>query len=446
MQEEGLPGIGEGLIMSRRDIDRVHAIRNVLEGRLKQRQAAEILGLSVRQVKRLCKRMRMEGTRGIRHGLRGRPSNHRLAPELLEQALSGLHDPLWESFGPTFAQEKLERCYGLVLSDWTVRHWMTRTGLWHSHRHYPQHRSWRERRACFGMLVQLDGSDHDWFEGRGPRCVLIAYVDDATSRVPYAEFVGVEDTLTLLRTTRVYLQRWGRPVAFYVDKDSIYKVNRQATVEEDLRDEQPLTQFTRAMAELGIRVIPANSPQAKGRVERGFGTHQDRLVKELRLRGISEVPSANRYLWDEYLPEHNGRYAVEPAQPTDAHRPLLSCQDLDAILSLQTPREVGNDFTVRYKNRFFQLQPDQPMRVYRKAQVSVQERLDGSIHLVFKGQRLNFHPIAGRPIQKACRLSAKPKATPAPAPARRPRVSPLFRAFSLSKTPLNPPASYAMQS
>lgn len=432
--------------MSQRDIDRLHVIRNVLERRLKQVQAAQALDLTDRQVRRLCAQVREEGARGIRHGLRGRPSNHRLDAELLEQALSAVHDPRWEGFGPTFAQEKLERLYGIAVSDWTLRRWMTRTGLWHPHRDQPKHRAWRQRRPCFGMLTQLDGSDHDWFEGRGPRCALIAYVDDATSRVPYAEFAKVEDTLTLMRTTKAYLQRWKRPGAFYVDKDSIYKVNRQATVEEELRDLEPMSQFSRAMAELGIEMIFAHSPQAKGRVERKFGTFQDRLVKELRLRGICDVAPANRYLWDEHLPEHNERYAVEPANPVDAHRPLLSSHDLDAILSLKTQREVHNDFTVRYRNRFFQLQAEQPVRVYRKAQVTVQERLDGSIHLLLRGQRLHFHSIPGRPLAPTYRQIARPKVHPQPSHSRRPRISPLYRAFSLKKAPLCPPASHYLQS
>ena len=236
-------------------------------------------------------------------------------------------------------------------------------------------------------------------------------------------------------------------MAYYVDKDSIYKINRQATVEEELRDEQPLTQFTRAMRELGVEVIAANSPQAKGRVERGFETHQDRLVKELRLRGISAIPSANRYLWEEYIPDHNGRCEVDPAQAGDAHRPLLPSHDLDAILCLKTQREVQNDFTVRFRNRFFQVEEDQPVRIWRKAKITIQERLDGSMRLVFKDRELNFRQIPGRTLQKALqrRLEA-----PVPRirlqPCRRPPVPPRSFARALSKAPWNPPASYYLQS
>ena len=233
-----------------------------------------------RQIGNLVARIRSEGHRGIIHRLCGRSSNHQVNADLLEQALSALHDPRYDGFGPTLANEKLAGLYGIEVSTSALRKVMLQTELWTSRTYAFKHRSWRERRSCVGELVQLDGSDHDWFEGRGPRCVLILYIDDATSRLLYGEFVDVEDTFTLLSTTGAYLGSHGRPLAFYVDKDSIYKVNRQATIEEELQDLHPITQFTRAMSELGIEVICANTPQAKGRVERSFGTQQDRLVKE----------------------------------------------------------------------------------------------------------------------------------------------------------------------
>jgi len=436
----------ERLTMGMEERDKLHAIRNVLEGRLTQVEAAKIVRRSERQVRRLCARVRRQGERSLVHGLRGRPSNNRLDGELLGKALSALHSPRWEGFGPAFAREKLDELCSIKLGKTTVGKLMVLTNLWEVHRRGIRHRAWRERRACVGMLIQLDGSDHDWFEGRGPRCVLIIYIDDATSRILYGEFVDVEDTLTLLRTTKTYLQSWGRPVDFYVDKDSIYKVNRQATVEEDLRDEQPLTQFTRAMRQLGIGVISANSPQAKGRVERGFGTHQDRLVKELRLAGISTMEDANRFLYEVYIPKHNRSYAVEPADPVDVHKPLLPSHDLAAILSIQLQREVQNDFTIRHHNRFFQLEEKQPVRLYRKADIIVQERLDGSIHPVFKGRCLKFHEIPGRPLRPA---PARQRHAPPPAPvrARRHRVNPFYGAFSMAsrRAPTNPPASALLQ-
>lgn len=437
--------MNERLNMSKQEIEKLHILRNVLDRKLTQVEAGRILRLSDRQVRRLCVRFHEDGARGIIHGLCGLPSNHRLDPELLGQALSALHNPLWEGFGPTFAQEKLAEFYNLDFGVTTVRRLMLLTSLWKTHRRRNTHRAWRERRTCIGMLVQLDGSPHDWFEGRGPWCVLLIYIDDATSRILYGEFIEVESTLHLMRATRAYLRKCGRPVAFYVDKDSIYTVNREASVDEELRGEGPITQFTRAMRELGIDVILANSPQAKGRVERGFDTHQDRLVKELRLRGISNTLDGNRYLQGEYIPDHNRRFAVEPASSVNAHRPLLKLYDLAAILSIQEDRQVYNDFTVRYKSRFFQLGPKQPVRVFRRAKVRVQERLDGSIRIVSKGRQLKMHEIPKPPQRPAPRV-VRPKELAAKAHRKtRRRVNP-FRTFTLtSSTPTNPPASALRQ-
>jgi len=388
----------EQVTMTTRDLDRLKVIHQVLQHKLTWPQAATQLALSIRQVARLCGRVRTEGHTGIVHRLRGQPSNHRLPTGLLPRALA-LVQARYPDFGPTFAAEKLRERHRLVLSTETLRQGMLRAGLWTPRRQRARHRAWRPRRSCVGELVQLDGSDHAWFEARGPRCVLLSYVDDATSRVLYGEFVEVEDTLTLLRTTKTYLTRSGRPVAFDVDKDSIYRVNRQASIEEELQDSAPLTQFTRAMRELGIEVIPAHSPEAKGRVERSFGTHQDRLVKELRLAGISTMDQANRFLRRRYLPTHNRRYAVEPANATNAHRPLLPTHDLNAILSIQTVRTVERDFTLRLKNQFFQLLPDQPVRLRPRDTVLIEQRLDGSVCLRAKGRYLAFRAIPKRPVR-----------------------------------------------
>lgn len=389
----------ERVTMTTRELDRLKVIHHVLQHKLTWPHAAAQLTLSVRQVGRWCARVRTEGHTGIVHRLRGRPSNHRLSAGRLAKALE-LVKTRYPDFGPTFATEKLRERHHLVLSTETLRQGMIAAGLWKPRRPRTAHRAWRPRRACVGELVQLDGSDHAWFEARAPRCVLLLYIDDATSRLLYGEFVDVEDTLTLLRTTKTYLQQAGRPVAFYVDKDSIYRVNRQATIEEQLQDSAPLTQFTRAMRELDIEVIPANSPQAKGRVERSFDTHQDRLVKELRLAGISTRDAANRFLQERYLPDHNARFAVEPTDPTDAHRPLLKPHDLDAILSVQTTRTVDHDFTVRLQNRFFQLGPQQPVRLRPGDTVLIEQRLDGTTHLRAKGRYLAFEPIAKRPPRR----------------------------------------------
>jgi hypothetical protein len=378
------------------EVDRLKVIQDILQGRLRQWQAAEQLDLSRRQVIRVCQRVRAEGARGIVHASRGRPSNNQLNPGILTRALA-LVKARYPDFGPTLANEKLLALHSVALSTTVLRLGMVQEGLWQPRKHKNiLHRAWRPRRACLGELTQLDGSPHDWFEGRGPVCTLLAYIDDATSKVLWARFVAAEDTVTLMRVTRDYLRRYGRPVAYYVDKDSIYKVNREATIEEELRDCSPISQFTRAMTELGITVICANSPQAKGRVERGFKTHQDRLVKELRLAKISTMAAANVFLDEVYLPDHNRRCAVPAANRTDAHRRLLPEHRLDEILSRRVDRTLLNDFTLRFQNKFLQLLRQQPLRLRPKAKIQVEIRLDGSMHLRFGQHYLRFKTIDKR--------------------------------------------------
>lgn len=383
----------EVLTMTTRELDKLRVIRQVVAHQLTWREAAAQLNVTLRQIGRLCARVRHEGDRGVIHRLRGRPSNRRVPPGLLQRALT-LMRHRYPDFGPTFAAEQLRARHRLQLSVATLRRGLIAAKLWQPRHRRERHRAWRPRRACVGELVQLDGSDHAWFETRGPRCVLLCYLDDATSRILHGAFVAVEDTRTLFQTTRTYLRRHGRPLAFYVDKDAIYRVNRQATIEEQLQDSAPLTQFTRAMTALGITVIAAHSPQAKGRVERGFQTHQDRLVKELRLAGISDRETATRFLQRRYIPAHNRRFAVAPANPTDAHRPLLPMHDLAAILSVQTTRTVDHDYTVRLQNRFWQLGPTQPVHLRPKDQVVIEQRLNGTVQLRCRGRYLAATPIA----------------------------------------------------
>lgn len=415
----------ELLTMSTKEIDKLKVIQDVLEKRIKQRHAAVLLNLSTRQVRRLCGRVRRQGAKGLRHGLRGQESNHQLPSDRLEWAL-GIVRKKYADFGPTFANEKLEQVHKLVLSTSLLRRGMIRVGLWNPRSQGERHRAWRERRASVGELVQLDGSDHDWFEGRGPRCALVIFIDDATSRVLLGVFIPVEDTLDLLTSVKTYVLLHGRPVAFYVDRDSIYKVNRNASVEEELRDTQPLTQFTRAMGELGIEMIFALSPQAKGRVERGFHTHQDRLVKELRLAGISTIPEANEFLRRVYIPGHNARCAVAPRSPLNAHRPLLKDHRLDEILSCRRERVVANDFTLRDQNRFFQILPGQVVVVRAKDTVLLETRLDGSTHIRFKGVYLRFRALPERPVRVGHPRHASKPTRPRPGTfeyARRVKIS-----------------------
>ena len=337
-----------------RELDRLRILNQVREGRLPQVVAASQMKLSTRQVRRMLAKLANKGPRGLGHGLRGRASNRQLGAGVLEHALA-LVKSHYRDFGPTFAAEKLLERHDVSLSVNTLRKGMIGEGMWRGKRRKAKHRAWRARRACVGELIQVDGSLHDWFEGRAPKCWLIAFVDDATSRLLWAEFARAEDTMTLMRLAMTYLRRFGRMLALYVDKDSIYKTTRDAAVDEQLRDEQPMTQFTRAMSELGIDVICANSPQAKGRVERGFKTHQDRLVKELRLAGISNIEAANKFLREVYVPAHNARFSEAPAHNVDAHRPILRGQILERILCMRSSRVVANDFTLRWGPGYLQL-------------------------------------------------------------------------------------------
>jgi len=385
------------LTMSNREIDKLKVIQNAIDGIFTQAEAAQILSLTDRQVRRLCAKVRKDGNRGIIHGLKGRASNHQVPAGRINDALEKVKS-FYPDFGPTFANEKLWKNHGIRISTNTLRKIMLGEGLYIAKQYKPKHRKWRERRPCVGMLVQLDGSEHAWFENRGPKCALLIFIDDATSRILYGRFITVEDTVNLMTCAKAYLKQHGRPVAFYVDKDSIYKVNKQATVEEELRDETPLSQFTRAMGELEIEMIFANSPQAKGRVERGFRTHQDRLVKELRLAGISDMEAANKFL-EIYIPEHNEKFAVAPASRGDAHRALLRTHKLEGILCTKLNRTVANDYTLRYRNKFLQLEATQPVRVRPGALVAVEERLDSRLHLKLKGAYLHYKLVDKRPYR-----------------------------------------------
>lgn len=418
----------EQLTMSNKDIDRLKVLHSVMNNKLTWNQAANQLSLSKRHIGRLLVRVKSEGNKGIIHKLRGKPSNNRFDQQLIDTAIN-LVKTRYPDFGPSFANEKLLELHKITISTSTLRKAMIKTDSWHPRKQKTKHRQWRQRRSCVGELVQLDGSDHDWFEGRGPRCVLLIFIDDATSRILYGQFVTVENTFNLMSATKQYLLKNNRPIAIYVDKDGVYKINRQAAIEEQLKDEQPLTQYSRAMAQLGIEPIFANSPQAKGRVERSFGTHQDRLVKELRLAGISNINAANKFLQKTYIPNHNARFAVAPANTFNAHRPLLKVHNLDAILSVQLIRTLANDFTLRYNNKYLQLLKNQKIRLRPKSKILIQSRLDGSLHLNFKGVALNYKSLPNRPyvpfykanpsLAKALKTASKPYIPPKSHPWKR---------------------------
>jgi len=296
---------GEDMIMARQgELKRLHVIQKVLEKVVKQVEAAEILSLSARQIRRIVKRIRIEGERGILHKSRGRPSNRQIPRKIRDKVIQ-FYRRQYKDFGPTLATEKLLERNGIGISDETLRKWLMETGDWKKVRRGRRHRQWRERKHHCGEMVQMDGSHHDWFEGRGPRSVLMGYIDDATGRV-FGRFYDYEGTIPAMESFRGYIQKYGLPMSVYLDKHTTYKSTGKPTIQDELKNTQPLSEFERALKELGVEVIHANSPQAKGRIERLFGTLQDRLVKEMRLRGIRTIEEANGF-WEDYLPWYNRR-------------------------------------------------------------------------------------------------------------------------------------------
>jgi hypothetical protein len=388
--EEGMMA-EEDMIMARQgELKRLHVIEKVLEGIVKQVEAAEILSLSGRQIRRIVKRIRSEGSGGIIHRSRGKPSNRRISDKIKERVIN-LYRTQYKGFGPTLASEKLLERNRIGISDETLRLWLIEAGDWRKVRRRRRHRQWRERRHHDGEMIQMDGSHHDWFEGRGPWCVLMGYVDDATGRV-FGRFYEYEGTVPAMESFKRYIQTYGLPMSVYLDKHTTYKSPAKASIEDQLKDCPALSEFERVLKELGVELIHANSPQAKGRIERLFGTFQDRLVKEMRLRGIRTIEEANRFL-EEYLPEYNSRFAVCPREKDNLHRPIGRGVNLDAILCIQTERTLRNDFTVAHNRKLYQVEDSIP-----SPKVMVQDRLDGSIRITYKNRALRFREISERPI------------------------------------------------
>ena len=412
----------EVLQMTRRDIDRIKTLHLAIQRKITQEKAGELLELCRRQVNRLCQKIKINGDRAIIHGLRGRPSNHQLPAGLVEKAISKIKEK-YSDFRPGFAAEKLLELDKIKLSDEKVRQLMIAENLWEDRRRKATHREWRERKDCPGEMAQMDGSDHAWFEDRAAKCILLASIDDATNKI-FLRFTEHEDTRNLMQFNQAYMKKFGKPRSVYVDKDSIYITNRQPNLEEELQGRKyALTQFTRAAeVDLDIKVINAGSPQAKGRVERLFETLQDRLVKELRLAGISTIPAANRFLDKTYLAKHNQRFSVPPKNKTDVHRPVKKTkEELDAIFSFQENRVLCNDYTVHWRTRIFQVEKHQPYFLLPRTKVLVEERLNGDIKIKYKGKYLKMHEIDPQQIRKPSMAITKP--LPAkPATARKPTI------------------------
>jgi Helix-turn-helix domain len=371
------------IAMSQRERDVLKVIQGVVDGKRSQAEAAVLLRLSSRQVRRLQRKLESQGDGALVHGLRGKPSNHRCDTVFRTKVLRA-YRRRYSDFGPTFACEKLAE-ENLIVSAETLRSWLLAEGLWQRQRRRDTHRQRRPRRACFGELVQMDTSLHDWLEGRGEEMVLLTMIDDATSR-QMARFYPSDTIEAHFDLVERWMKKYGRPLALYTDRHGIFESHKKG--QPDYAGE---TQFSRALAELEIELIKAHSPQAKGRVERSFGTAQDRWVKELRLAKAKTLEQANAVL-EWLIPDHNRRFSTAPREASDAHRSLGHKHRLEAILSIQEERVVSNDYTIRYKNRFYQLlKPVYPGE--RGGRVVIEERRNGTMAIRFRSHYLKYLAI-----------------------------------------------------
>ena len=398
--------------MSKRELAQLSVFTQLTKRAIPQKDAAKKLRLSMRQVRRKLRAYRAQGPRSLVHRLRGRPGNHRL-PDTRKDRAVRLVQERYPDFGPTFASEKLAEEHGLLIHHETLRLLLITRGLWRVHGGPLTAHVWRERKDCRGEMVQADGSRHRWFEDRAPACTLLAFIDDATSTLLWLAFVDGESTAALMTATWGSLAEHGRPLSLYVDRGGVFRVN----IHNEERDK--VTQYARALAELDITLIHARSPQAKGRVERVFGTLQDRLVKELRLAGISTIAEANRFVREVYLPRHNVKFAVAPKRSTDLHRSLQG-YDLSRIFAVREERTVRNDFTIPYQRRLFQLDPRQPTILRPGDTVTVSEGLDGTIAVGVRKIDLRFHEIAERPSSPLVRARSSTPRVPWKPPADHP--------------------------
>ena len=415
----------ERIAMSQRERDRLRVLHEIKQKHLTQVEAARRLKVTDRHVRRMLVRIGEQGDGGIVHRLRGQPSNRKLAAPLEQKILARVRHR-YADFGPTLAVEHLAKD-GLPVSRETLRKWMIRSGLWRPRR--PRVKAvhvWRERRACFGELVMQDSSPFRWLEDRGPACQLIALIDDATSRI-WARLAEHDSTEENLQTLGGWLRRYGRPLAHYTDRNSIFRTTRPAQWSEQLRGDPARTQFGRALNELGIEWIAAHSPQAKGRIERLFETLQDRLVKEMRLAEIDTIEAANRFLELRFIPDWEQRFTVAPRKPRNAHRRLGPDHRLEEILSVRVARQVAQDHTVSWEGNRWGLSREDVCAALRGAHVEIERRLDGSHWLRFRGRYLRLRhgpeplshaasPSGLRPPGLAAKKNKQPKPKYIPPP------------------------------
>ena len=419
--------------MTQAERDRLVALKKAKKKLITQKQAAEELGLTERHVRRLLRALKRRGDKVVVHALRGLPSNRKISADIEQEAIAILSQPVYRGFGPTLAAEYLAKKHDIEVSRETLRQWMIGGKLWRPRKqHIETIHEWRPRRSRFGELVQWDTSDHDWLEGRGEKIRLINMIDDATSRW-FARFVNSDSTLENMNHLERYVKKHGRPLGYYTDKASLFqtavKTKRDGSRKGKEREELPPTQIGRALQELGIPWIAAHSPQAKGRVERGFLTAQDRLVKGMRVAGVTTLEQANHYLETEFLPWVNATLAVVPANADDAHRPLEKQHDLAAILSHVEERRVNNDYTFPWGPKTYRIVHKDVCAGLRGADIRVEQRRDGSMAARFRGRYLSVE-----------RCDQRPKVTPARPAKTKPHRKPTKKSrwnkdFDLKKAP-----------
>jgi transposase len=403
--------------MTQAERDRLVALKKAKKKLITQKQAAEELGLTERHVRRLLRALKRRGDKVVAHALRGLPSNRQISADKEQEAVTILSRPVYRGFGPTLAAEYLSKKHGIEVSRETVRQWMIGARLWRARKkHVDKIHQWRPRRSRFGELVQWDTSVHDWLEGRGEEIRLINMIDDATSRW-FARFVASDSTVENMNLLEQYLKTHGRPLGYYTDKASLFqtavKTKRDGSRKGKDREELPPTQIGRALQELGIPWIAAHSPQAKGRVERGFLTAQDRLVKGMRVAGVTNLKQANRYLESEFLPWVNGTLTVVPANADDAHRPLEKHHDLAATLSHVEERRVNNDYTFALDTKIYRIARKDVSAGLRGACIRVEQRRDGTVTARFRNRYLTIDRCDQRPkVPPAKPVRPKPRSKP----------------------------------
>lgn len=392
----------ETVTMSSRELSRYEIITKLINCQINGSTAARQLNLTVRHTRRLKGRIKQFGAKGLIHGNRGKPSNRRINKQVIAKAKIFLKKH-YSDFKPTFASEKLEERHKIKLGREKVRQIMIEAKLWKPkpRKTNKEYRTWRQRKEYYGEMQQFDGSYHKWFEERSQECCLLASIDDATGKVTQAQFIKHEGVKPAFAFWQRYAKTRGKPVNIYLDRHSTYKVNHKSLFD----DPKVLTQFERAMKDLDIQIIHARSPQAKGRIERLFGTLQDRLIKELRLEKINTIEEANRFLEEIFIPRFNQKFAVVPVKSKNLHKPLtrIDKTNLDKVFSVQNTRIVNNDFTIRFKGQWFQLAEKQPTLVLRKSKVLIEERLDGELFISLKDKYLDYSTLPERP-QKVVKM------------------------------------------